>query len=655
MDSLLEIALRSRVIEKLSVALDVCLFDTQYGKDLCPDVDEGALGEEENYWDGNRRLSSIAMDDAEVRCSRFAERRAPLEDSDHLAVHCVHIFMQNLYHYATKNTDFYRQHMLSDTLLVPRLVLPYLDQCVRQARLLCHRRDRSKNSQLTNGWVDEASSSSSGREEAVAGVTDNIAEAEAALAQGIASSLRTLVIASFRAPPNKFVLGLMQRLNPTGSLLRAAPFVARHDYIFTLLCLLNVNMGALNSSALQVGNVEPAREEGEGRGVGLGIVGETPMDRSLEMVLAQGLLDDMAVVFQKMSPEAKLRVVRRVTQSGALPVSRDAPGYAAVLNLLGVFDSGTYDNDQGQALREEPTRAESKNCQDGQDWASDRKSAKTAAEARVQKLGRASASAAGDHRKREHKTGEVDQADKTSEQYPTARRNGSASLAEAKHEEATISANGREGDVKEVGSGLASLGDLPSIGKKMDPVALANLKKQRIRVDLDLPSNAMCSRLKTACQGSYPDGSRTARLSEDERDRRVGGRGQADGIPRGGGSDDEGAGGPRGSKRGRKGRAVDRGGDSGLDFVPKEFLCAINGHMMKQPARSPHGHVFELSTILLWLESRGRVCPFTGKPLSKEDLTPDEELRTRVMRWHIQKTGVNTVRGGLEGDDIYDF
>lgn len=49
----------------------------------------------------------------------------------------------------------------------------------------------------------------------------------------------------------------------------------------------------------------------------------------------------------------------------------------------------------------------------------------------------------------------------------------------------------------------------------------------------------------------------------------------------------------------------------------QEFLCAINGHMMKQPARSPHGHVFEYSTILLWLESRGRVCPFTGKPLSR--------------------------------------
>lgn len=55
-------------------------------------------------------------------------------------------------------------------------------------------------------------------------------------------------------------------------------------------------------------------------------------------------------------------------------------------------------------------------------------------------------------------------------------------------------------------------------------------------------------------------------------------------------------------------------------LVDQEFLCAINGHMMKHPARSPHGHVFEYSTILLWLESRGRVCPFTGKPLCKGEV-----------------------------------
>lgn len=102
-----------------------------------------------------------------------------------------------------------------------------------------------------------------------------------------------------------------------------------------------------------------------------------------------------------------------------------------------------------------------------------------------------------------------------------------------------------------------------------DPAALADLKQQRIRVDLDLPSNAMSSRLKGAFQGNYPDGSRTARLSEDDRDRRAGGRGQAGGVSRGGGSDDEGVGALRGSKRGRKGRAGGAGGQSGADGVPQ--------------------------------------------------------------------------------------
>lgn len=73
----------------------------------------------------------------------------------------------------------------------------------------------------------------------------------------------------------------MQRLNPTGSLLRARPFVARHDYIFALLCLLNINMGALNTGATVIG------------------VEDSGGDLSLETVLAQGLLDDMAGVFRE--------------------------------------------------------------------------------------------------------------------------------------------------------------------------------------------------------------------------------------------------------------------------------------------------------------------------------------------------------------------
>eukprot|EP00752_Nemacystus_decipiens_P008440 g7544.t1 len=568
-DSLLEITLRSRVIEKLSVALDACLF--QHQQDQCPAT---TAVDEANYWDGGRRLSSIAMADSGGGSGTYEERRVPLEDSDHLAVHCVHIFMQNLYHYATQNTDFYRQHMLSDTLLVPRLVLPYLDQCVRQARLLCHR-GPSVGSQHSNGWIDDESSSV-GRQEGDKGSEEHVTEVEAALAQGIASSLRTLVIASFRAPPNKFVLGLMQRLNPTGSLLRARSFVARHDYIFALLCLLNVNMGALNTSAFLLGTGESAtavvREE-EGREKS--VIGETPIDLSLEMVLAQGLLDDMAGVYKRMSPEARRRVVRRVTQSGALPVSRDAPGYSAVLRLLGVADSGNNGDERGPTLDGEATRAESKTCPDGEDWASDRKSAKSEAEARVRKLSRESAITARAAARRDEGepegTGDSSSAvDVDHKQHPAeGERKKRALVAEAKGAEEAGSGDLGDGDEKGAGRGLAYLGDLPSLGKKMDPAALKDLKLQRVRVDLDLPSNAMSARLRAACGTSHADGSKTARSGNDSQSLGSNGNGRRGKDAPGGGAGDKASGGVGVSKRVAGLKTGGRDRTNGNDGVPK--------------------------------------------------------------------------------------
>lgn len=50
-------------------------------------------------------------------------------------------------------------------------------------------------------------------------------------------------------------------------------------------------------------------------------------------------------------------MVQRVTQSGALPVSRDAPGYAAVLSLLGVGDSDENDGERGPTVNGEAARA----------------------------------------------------------------------------------------------------------------------------------------------------------------------------------------------------------------------------------------------------------------------------------------------------------
>src|SRR5689334_13100374 len=56
------------------------------------------------------------------------------------------------------------------------------------------------------------------------------------LVKGIAASLRTLIIASFRAPSTQFVMTLLRRLNPTSQLLRADAFCRYHDYIFALIC-----------------------------------------------------------------------------------------------------------------------------------------------------------------------------------------------------------------------------------------------------------------------------------------------------------------------------------------------------------------------------------------------------------------------------------
>ena len=107
---------------------------------------------------------------------------------------------------------------------------------------------------------------------------------------------------------------------------------------------------------------------------------------------------------------------------------------------------------------------------------------------------------------------------------------------------------------------------------------------------------------------------------------------------------------------GARGGAHNKGSDAsaGDDSIPAEFLCAINGHVMKAPVRARTSNVvFEKATIELWLSSRGSVCPITGDPLTKDDLTPDDELRNKIKRYHIQQTSRRAAP--QDEDDLYDF
>lgn len=58
-----------------------------------------------------------------------------------------------------------------------------------------------------------------------------------------------------------------------------------------------------------------------------------------------------------------------------------------------------------------------------------------------------------------------------------------------------------------------------------------------------------------------------------------------------------------------------------------------------------------------------QVCPISGKPLTVDDLTPDTELRKKIMRRHIATSmGKDNTKGGegagktsVMADDLYDF
>jgi hypothetical protein len=90
--------------------------------------------------------------------------------------------------------------------------------------------------------------------------------------------------------------------------------------------------------------------------------------------------------------------------------------------------------------------------------------------------------------------------------------------------------------------------------------------------------------------------------------------------------------------------------------IPKEFVCAINGHILKDPVRSKiSGVVFEKQTIELWLETRGAICPITNEPLSLNDLEPDDDLRSKIKRFHIQQTQKKIQTHSNIEDDLYDF
>ncbi len=552
MTTLLEITIRSRLVEKLAVALYDCLFSDEAREDRLNTSEE--LDDEEflgGATGGTRGGGNDGDGENDLNYRDYLERVDVLEDSDHLAAVSVHAFLQNLYFYASEHNEEFRNHMLVDTLLIPRLVLPYLDRSVQHAMILNHRAEAY--SEVLSG-------------DAVA----QMALHKPNLVKGIAASLRTLILASFRAPATQFVMSLLRRLNPTTQMLKATTFCMHHEYIFALLCLLNVNMGALDLSAR---NINDVKDDGN----------------SADVQHAHALLHQLASVYELMEPRSKQAVYKRVSSSGALPISRDTPSYVAVMSMLhggaaGQLEYVMPDGDAAQARDDgeevwDP-RAEAKRAH------AERMAAVKMADAGDQQKGEitgyaaaVAVSAAADKLEREQQL-HAEAKDSSNVDHDINRSKGMP-------EDSKGIDNGNN---KPKSSSL--LGDLPSLNKAARP------DEVRMALELKLPGELP----KQKVGASPPDKKKS----------------NAD------------------------------------PTIPKEFLCAINEHVMKDPVRArTSGLCFERATIDLWLATRGSVCPITNAALQPTDLEAADDLKNQIMRYHIQQTSMRVMNNA--DDDLYDF
>ena len=481
MSGLLTITLRSSLVEKLSSALFECLFGESRSRE--------------------KKGQSPTSGDEDV-----------LDESDHIAVVSVNAFIQNLYFYAAENNETFRLHLLEETLFVPRLILPYLDKCILHVSIL-NSRDGVSDGQSKEddaerfGWWTHFPQ----------------------LVSGISSSLRTLIITTFRASQLNLIGSSLLKLNPTLSLLRAADFCVNHEYIFSLLCILNINTGAVDLS-----NARNHRPEASVA---------SPVD----------ILEGLSAVFEKMSPKARARVHRRVSSSGALPVSRDMPSYSAMMSVLSGGEAGQLRYAAGLSRDFNDSSVD-----DSESISISRAEAKAEERQRLNSFSIAPETiTTAAHAQEEKDNRCMPQSLEVSTELPKPKVAASKAAA-----------------------GLASLNDLPSL---VVPKASAYAHSESAPQHRSLPKNSQ----------SDPS-------------------------------------------------------------LPKEFLCAINGHVMKDPVRSHTTNlVFERATIELWLNTRGAVCPITNTILEKKDLVPDDELRNRIMRYHIQQTSLRTA--GSNNDDLYDF
>jgi len=64
----------------------------------------------------------------------------------------------------------------------------------------------------------------------------------------------------------------------------------------------------------------------------------------------------------------------------------------------------------------------------------------------------------------------------------------------------------------------------------------------------------------------------------------------------------------------------------------QSFVCPITQELMRDPVITPHGISFERNAIQDWI-NKNPSCPFTKKPLKKEDLVTNYALKNSIHEY----------------------
>jgi hypothetical protein len=453
----------------------------------------------------------------------------------------------------------------------------------------------------------------------------------ATLASGVATSLRTLVMATFRSASlveaNAAACGggeddvdnhigahaTWDASNPTAALLRASMFVASQPKVFALVCLLNANMNAVDLTTRRASpTAENFRENGSAENEEDADEEESGTEL-LRRSNANSLLHDLAHQAASMSQDALAKTLAYVQSDvHGLPVQRDVPSYAAVLSVL--ENASKHDNSvprtppRGRAQAKREAKGYRYNLNDNSDDDDDeeplgRSQMKSEASARARRLQEEQQHIGQDRSRSMRNQREVDEDGEDDEIH-----HGSTHSEQPRDKHPSFQA-----DAKIIAGGASEAkGSAGSSSQQVMEPACKNMES-RFRLLGDLPS--LCLQLNSSQIHSRNDG------SSDERDD----NGSRNKLSLTSASSME------AKQTGTNDAPLFAAAFGTPRRAPPELCCAINGHVMKEPVRARDSKlVFERATIRLWLATRGSVCPITHSPLFEDDLKPDIALRSKA-------------------------